>query len=559
MRRLVLRSSVLLAAQLCGAAALAQTPLFVFDGDPGDRLGFSVASVGDLDGDGRAEVIAGAYQDNEGGINGGTATVFSGASGAPLFEVVGGVGAWLGSAVAGAGDVNQDGTPDFVTGMPNVDRARVFSGLNGAELYTFDGADTTEFGKSVAGAGDVNADGYADVIVGGPFTGTGYANVYSGFDGSLLHAFTGEKSFEGFGTSVAGVGDIDQDGSDDVAIGSPTFGQATSTGLVRVHSGATGAELWRWRGPIQAWAGQSVAAAGDIDGDSVPDVIVGAPEVIKVGGAGQAFVISGANGQAIRSFAGDSPDDEFGHSVGGLGDFDGDGVPDVVVGAWLDDDNGLESGSARVFSGASGNEITTYYGEAADDHFGGAVAGAGQVNADGSGELVVGAFRNDVGGNNAGRVYVYAGSCFGALGNYCTAGVSASGCQATLAATGTASATASSGFVLSAADVEGLRNGAFFYGTGGRQANAWGNGTSLRCVVPPVRRLGTMSGTGTAGACDGAFALDLNALWCPTCPKPGVNPGSGAVAQAQLWYRDPQNTSNQPTSLSDAMEFVICP
>jgi hypothetical protein len=143
--------------------------------------------------------------------------------------------------------------------------------------------------------------------------------------------------------------------------------------------------------------------------------------------------------------------------------------------------------------------------------------------------------------------------------SYCTAGTSASGCTATLSAAGNASATAPSGFVLTASDVEGAKDGLFFFGTSGRQTNSWGNGTSLQCVIPPVRRGGLLTGVGTAGQCDGTFSQDMNARWCPTCPKPLQNPGAGAVVQAQLWYRDPFNTSNQTTSLSDAIEFVVEP
>jgi len=143
--------------------------------------------------------------------------------------------------------------------------------------------------------------------------------------------------------------------------------------------------------------------------------------------------------------------------------------------------------------------------------------------------------------------------------SYCTAGTSAGGCQALIAASGTPSAVAPTGFFLTASGGEGAKDGLFFFGANGRQANPWGNGTSFQCVVPPVSRAGLLAGSGTAGQCDGAFAQDLNALWCPTCPKPGKNPGAGAVVQAQLWYRDPQNTSNQTTSLSDAIEFTICP
>ena len=107
-----------------------------------------------------------------------------------------------------------------------------------------------------------------------------------------------------------------------------------------------------------------------------------------------------------------------------------------------------------------------------------------------------------------------------------------------------------------AAAVEGGKDGLFFYGTNGQQATSWGNGTSFQCVVPPVLRAGTLQGSGTTGACDGSFSQDLNQLWTQ---NPNKNPGAGAVVQAQLWYRDPANTSNQTTSLSDALEFAVCP
>jgi hypothetical protein len=145
------------------------------------------------------------------------------------------------------------------------------------------------------------------------------------------------------------------------------------------------------------------------------------------------------------------------------------------------------------------------------------------------------------------------------VATYCTAGSTASGCTATLTASGASSASASSGFILQAANAEGAKDGLFFFGTSGRQASAWGNGSSYQCVVPPVRRAGLLAASGTSGQCDGSFSQDLNALWCPTCPLPLKNPGSGAVVQAQLWHRDPFNTSNQTTSLSNAVEFCVAP
>jgi hypothetical protein len=139
---------------------------------------------------------------------------------------------------------------------------------------------------------------------------------------------------------------------------------------------------------------------------------------------------------------------------------------------------------------------------------------------------------------------------------YCSAGVSASGCRASMSTSGTPSASAGSGFDLIASSVEGNKQGLFFYGTNGRQANPWGNGTSLQCVAPPVRRTGLLSAAGTAGLCDGSYSEDLNARWTA---KPQHNPGAGALVQAQLWYRDPASSSNQTTSLSDAVEFTVLP
>jgi hypothetical protein len=142
---------------------------------------------------------------------------------------------------------------------------------------------------------------------------------------------------------------------------------------------------------------------------------------------------------------------------------------------------------------------------------------------------------------------------------FCTAGTSSAGCRALLSAAGSASATAATGFDLSAAGLEGGRAGLFLFGSSGRRAAPWGNGTSYQCVVPPVSRTPLLGSGGTPGACDGALAQDLNSLWCPTCPRPGVNPGAGNTVQTQLWYRDPQSTSTRTTGFSDALELAVGP
>ena len=140
--------------------------------------------------------------------------------------------------------------------------------------------------------------------------------------------------------------------------------------------------------------------------------------------------------------------------------------------------------------------------------------------------------------------------------NYCTPGISASGCQATVSHTGTPSVSAASGFTIDISQVEGLKDGLIFCGSNGQQASPWGNGTSLQCVVPPVSRTGLQLGNGTAGSCDGVFSIDFN-HWMAA--NPATAPRAGTVVQIQAWYRDPLTTSNQTTSLSNAGEFSICP
>jgi hypothetical protein len=265
-------------------------------------------------------------------------------------------------------------------------------------------------------------------------------------------------------------------------------------------------------------------------------------------GSASVFRRQGGNWFESQILAGDgAPGDAFGTSVSLDGDY-------LAVGAPGDDSGVLDGGAAYVFE-----RLGTTWLEAAEvlpgdgatgDAFGSAVSVDGDT-------IVCGAWKDDDGAVDAGSAYVF--RIQSGPVNYCTAGTSANGCAAALSASGTPSATAASGFLLSAAGVEGSKDGLFFFSTNGRQANTWGSGTSYQCVVPPVMRAGLLTGVGTSGACDGSFAQDLNALWCATCPSPLKNPGAGVLVQAQLWYRDPFNTSNQTTSLSDAIEFAVEP
>jgi uncharacterized protein YciU (UPF0263 family) len=160
----------------------------------------------------------------------------------------------LGGSVSGAGDVNGDGYVDVIVGAVYDDKkgsnsgsAPVFSGKDGRILYTFNGDSAGDlFGASVSGSGDVNNDGFADVIVGAEgddnkATDSGSARVFSGKDGSILHTFNGDRTYDGLGTSVSGAGDINNDGFADVIVGaSRDDNNGVDSGSARVFSGKDG-------------------------------------------------------------------------------------------------------------------------------------------------------------------------------------------------------------------------------------------------------------------------------------------------------------------------------
>jgi hypothetical protein len=282
-------------------------------------------------------------------------------------------------------------------------------------IHTFEGeAAGGRFGASVAGLGDVSGDGFADVAVGAPHAdpngpSSGLVRVFSGRDGSELWRLEGDSDSDWFGFSIDAAGDVDGDGIGDLVIGSPLG--TPPEGSATVVSGRDGATIWVWSGEAPGERfGHSVAGAGDVNGDGFADVIVGAPHA-NAGGtfAGRARVFSGADGSVLHSFDGFAWD-QLGFSVGGAGDIDGDGRADVVVGAPLADSTAFNSGSAFVFSGADGSEILAVHGVQIGDQLGSVVHGAGDVNADGKPDFLVGIPAADVNAIDSGAVEVRSGA-----------------------------------------------------------------------------------------------------------------------------------------------------
>ncbi len=425
MSRRLIAKSLLLA--LCAAAhgQLAHFPIPPIVGDAADdEFGYSVSGAGDVNNDGFDDFIVGAYLDDNNGSNSGSARVYSGADGSILYTFNGdAAGDQFGYSVSGAGDVNNDGFADLVVGAHFDDNngtisgsVRVFSGADGSVLYTFNGDGAgDQLGRSVSGAGDVNNDGFDDLIAGAigddnNGSGAGSARVFSGADGSILYTFNGDSTGDQFGVSVSGAGDVNNDGFDDLIVGAFTDdNNGSASGSARVFSGADGATLYTFNGDsANDQFGTSVSGAGDVNSDGFDDLIVGALLDDNNGNdSGSARVFSGFDGATLYTFNGDSVGDQFGRSVSGAGDVNNDGFDDLIVGAWLADPNGSNSGSARVFSGADGATLYTFVGASVGDRFGFAVSGAGDVNNDGFDDLIVGAPEDDDGGANSGSAFVF--------------------------------------------------------------------------------------------------------------------------------------------------------
>ena len=421
-----LLTQVPLRAQLVGGQ---WDTLHQFDGlTANDHLGNSVSGAGDVDGDGFDDLIVGAYEANPGGRNlAGSAYVYSGATGALLWQFDGpSIAGYLGSSVSGAGDVDGDGFADLIVGAPNLSSgglfnqgtAFVYSGSTGALIWRFDGqASWDSLGDSVSTAGDVDGDGFDDLIVGASQAspgGTGSAYVYSGATGALVWQFDAVGPTQYLGCSVSSAGDVNGDGFDDVIVGAygSFFGGSGYTGSAFVYSGATGTSLWQFDGQAGLdELGNSVSGAGDVDGDGFDDLIVGAHKADPggLGGAGSAYVYSGATGSLIWQFDGQAAGDGLGGSVSGSGDIDGDGFDDLAIGAQGASPGGMaDAGSAYVYSGATSSLIRQFDGQAVGDSLGASVSGAGDVDGDGVRDLIVGASRADPGGVvNAGSAYAF--------------------------------------------------------------------------------------------------------------------------------------------------------
>jgi hypothetical protein len=471
--------------------------------EPGGSAGYAVAGTGDVDGDGVPDLLVGAPF--RGGYSPGESyVVFGKSSGASveLSSVRSGQGGFAmrgastgdrsGASVSGAGDMNGDGLADLVIGARYANPAYrsaagesyvVFGKPDGASIefadvrenrggFSIRGSASGDFSfSSLSDAGDVNGDGLADFILGAPYApgggryqaGVSYVvfGTAGGKDVALDAIRQGRGGFEirgaaeydYSGTSVAGAGDIDGDGLADVLVGAPgaDAGAGDDSGVSYVVFGKEDgaavelSEVLAGRGGFSIrgraaydYTGSSVAGAGDVNGDGLADIHIGAPYAVgsvQAGYAGESYVVFGkqsagpvdledvAAGQGGFGIQGAEDGDEAGASVAGAGDVNGDGLADVIVGApGADRGDEYDAGESYiVFGKQSGATVRlanvrngtggfAARGVAAGDYSGKSVAGAGDVDGDGLADLVIGApYASPRGIYYAGESYVVFG------------------------------------------------------------------------------------------------------------------------------------------------------
>ncbi|MBF0163883.1 MAG: FG-GAP repeat protein [Magnetococcales bacterium] len=391
-----------------------------------------------------------------------------------------------GTAVAVGGDFNGDGFGDLVIGAPNVRYVgeTLTSGTGAAyvvfgssipvssapDLSALINSPTTGFqftgelnadqwvGGAVSLSGDINGDGYADLVVGAPHIDGGKGGVYVVFGTSnptwttpanlatndnMGFAIFGEAVNDALGYSLSFAGDVNGDGWDDLIVGARGAGGDNGAAYVIFgHGGSWGTELqltaldgtngFRLNGAAGDRAGFAVSSAGDVNGDGLADLLIGAPSNI-VNAPGRTYVVFGQNGGwsaqldldnlGTHGFAltGNGSEVNTGWSVSSIGDVNGDGLDDLIVSApWDNNANSVDSGIAYVVFGATnmtsldlstlnGTKGFRIDGQQSGDRVGYSVSGAGDVNGDGLDDLVIGATGVDHLATDAGRGYLLYG------------------------------------------------------------------------------------------------------------------------------------------------------
>lgn len=372
---------------------------------------YEIAAAGDVNNDGYDDfLISNTYSSSMTGVYG-VVHVHSGKTGLILYDVEGDpseIGTNFGKNIGGVGDINGDGYDDFVANGSSLYGSKLISGLDGSVLMDLPYCD------AIDAAGDVNKDGVNDILLGyskeectyGSSTyQAGRVIVVSGADGSYLHDLWGScgptDASSLFGKSISGMGDINDDGYDDFAIGIPrkdvyvnkTF---VNHGEVMVISGADGDTLHLWHAGFDFYDnysfGNDLDNIGDVDGDGYDDIIIGHADAgNSPSREDSCWVFSGAydsaqvwGGEPLFTLRNNTDNRLFGTIVSAAGDVNLDGTPDMAVA-----DPTHQYNAINIFSGVDGSMLQTI-GNSSSTYTGDRLAYAGDINGDGKGDLLSG-------------------------------------------------------------------------------------------------------------------------------------------------------------------------